>query len=209
MKSKTILFLILVLNSIILCNNPRQNEEFYIELPGNWIQIPRQAVNFLVKELNRPAVIDLDFEKYDYLYQFKSNDTLFTLPYMLIQVHNYRRLSKSELMDTKNFTYDKATGYLWSETDSTINVIIPTEKGTINIYAVSDLRNSVTNKPVLQKMIKSIIVAHDLKYKDDFIHNTPILRDVVKRENLSNIIIITFVIVVLAARIYNRKFSSK
>lgn len=207
MKSK-ITLVFLFFNTLLFCNNPRQTESFYIELPEGWIQIPGETVQFLIKEVNRPALNPV-YENYSYLYQNKSKDTLFTLPYMLIQVSKNGRPDKSELAGTKGMKSDKDTGYLWSIKDSVINVIIPTEQGTINIICVSSLQDFNDNKAFFKNIINSMIVALDITYKDDFIHNTPVVRDIVKKENFSTILFFILIAVVFAARVYKRKMVSK
>lgn len=207
MKTKTFL-IVLFLTGILFCGNSRQTREFYIELPESWIQIPAESVQFLIREMHRPALDPL-YAEYTYLYQPETNDTLFTVPNIIIQVNKSGRLLKSDLNNAKGMKLDRSNNYLWSVRDSSINVIIPTEEGSVNIFCTSDLNGFSANKALFENVIKSIIIAHDLVYKDDFFHNTPVIREIFRKEYRSNLIFILIIIGIVGIRAYRRKSQTR
>jgi hypothetical protein len=170
------------------------------------MEASKETVEFLVSEKILPSKMPA-YENYDYLYQLKSNDTLFTLPYILIQINNDKRLTKSELKSygSKYFKYDAATNYLWKYSDSTIEVIIPTEKGTINVFCYSSKNNYPVIKDNFEQIVNSIFIYPDIKYSSNFFYDIPILRDIIYSFNRMSIFFLIIIIVLLVTRRYKNK----
>ncbi|HVO74849.1 MAG TPA: hypothetical protein VMT35_12550 [Ignavibacteriaceae bacterium] len=200
MGKKIILYLFLSVNFGI-CNNDYRKSEYEISLPEGWIEVSKETADFLIAEENFPSKTPA-YEKYDYLYELKSNDTLFTFPYILIQINNSERLTKRELKNygSKYFKYDAATNYLWKYGDSTLEVIIPTEKGTINIFCYSSKEKFQNSKEEFKDIVNSIFINPKIKYSSNFILEIPILKEIIYSFNKLNLFFLAVIIFLLSAR---------
>ena len=205
MFKKFILFLFL-LSNISICSIHKQEKQFEINLPNSWMKVSKETVDFLISEKILPSKMPA-YENYDYLFQLKSDDTLFTLPYILLQINENKRLTKSELKsyDSKYFNYDATTNYLWKYGDSTIQVIIPTEEGTINVFCYSSKSKYPIFKKDFEHIINSIFIYPDIKYSSNFFYDIPILGDIIYSFNSTNIFFLTLIIILIVTRKYKYK----
>ncbi len=205
---KLFLFLYLISN-IILYSYDKKQKDFEIVLPCDWVNVTRETAEFLVLQKDYPAN-DPAYENYDYLFQHKWNDTLFSTPYILICVNYNKRLTKSQLKEygSDYYRYDPETNYLWKYKESTLEVIIPTEKGTINVFCYSTKTNFSTDKTVFKKIVNSIFVNPDIRYQSNILRDIPIIGKLF--ETISNTDAVVLVIIVsLFAALYNLKRKKK
>lgn len=205
MLSKYFLFLFL-LSNIIVCSNQKKENQFEINLPNGWMKISKETVEFLVSEKIFPSKMPA-YGNYDYLYQLKSNDTLFSFPYIIIQINDNKRLAESELKSygSKYFKYDATTNYLWKYSDSTIEVIIPTEKGTINVFCYSSKNNYPIIKNDFKHIVNSIFIYPDIKYSSNFFYNIPVLGDIIYSFIGTKIFFLIIIILLLVTRKFKNK----
>ena len=169
------------------------------------MKVSKETVEFLVSEKIFPSKMPA-YVNYDYLCQLKSNDTLFTFPYILIQINENERLTKSELKSygSKYFKYDATMNYLWKYSDSTIEVIIPTEKGTINVFCYSSKNNYPIIKNDFDHIVNSIFIHPDIKYSSNFFYDIPILGNIIHSFDSTNILFLTIIIALLISRKYKK-----
>jgi hypothetical protein len=129
---KLFILLIWSLTSFVYCgrNNPKY---FFNEVEG-YVRISKETSGFLVDKMKFP-IKNQSSDNYDYIFQKFPIDTLFEYPYIRIQINENSRLTKSELeeLGKKFYKNDPNTHYLWQENRSQLNVIIPTNLGTINV----------------------------------------------------------------------------
>lgn len=153
-------------------------ELFSVVIPSNWIAMSYETADYLRSELHFTDQFSVR-SKYDHLVQRKTNDTLFSYPCFLIQRNNSNRLTKNELksFDSKLFSLDPGTLYLWGYRDSLIEVIIPTEEGTINVFCNSTSSDIKKNKEEYTRFINSIALNPRLKYRESVMNDIPLLGD--------------------------------
>lgn len=189
MKTQFIL-IFLAITSLIYCEN--NNPKYLFNEVDGYVQISKKTVEFLVDKMN-VTIKELSPGQYDYIFQKTPFDSLFVLPYIRIQINEYGRLTKSELekYGSKYYKYDPTTNYLWQEKNDQLNVIIPTNLGTINVFCYSTKENFVKDKESFKKFINSIGLFPDVKYKASFIRDIPLINDVFyEGKHLTSIIVV-------------------
>jgi len=208
MTKKFFLFIFLISN-IILCSNNKKHSEFEMYLPDGWMKLSKETVEFLITGENYPTKTSAS-DNYDYLYQLKSNDTLFSTPYILVSLNNSGRLRRGELKSygSKYYKYDAATNYLWKYNESSLEVIIPTEKGTINVFCYSSKENFLKDKNDFKRIVNSIFVNPEIRYSSSFLLDIPVLDKIIKLINTTDIALLVLIIV-LIARIITLKYKIK
>ncbi len=204
--AKKLLLILFFLSNIIVCSNSRKHNDFDMYLPDSWMKLSKETVEFLVTEKNYPSKISGN-DNFDYLYQLKSNDTLFSTPYILVCLNNSERLRRGELKSygSKFYKYDPATDYLWKYNESSLEVIIPTEKGTINVFCYSTKENFPLIKNDFKRIVNSIFVNPDIKYSSNFLLDIPYLEKFIKSINTTNIFFLTIIIALLLSRRIQKK----
>lgn len=73
---------------------------FKLNLPADWIAIPKQALNQFSAHLKKVAP-DAARPQYDFGFQLRASQNWFEYPYILVQVKNNGRLPESELKNLK------------------------------------------------------------------------------------------------------------
>jgi len=175
---KKFILIFIVLTSAIFCDS---NSSKYLFNDGyGYISISKETVNFLIDKMHFPVRIQSP-ERYDYIYQKYPFDTLMAFPYIRVQINERGRLSKAELLEFKkdHYKYNPETHYLWQENSFQLNVIIPTQLGTINIFCYSSDNKFASDKESFYKIINSIVLATDLKYKPSFVRDIPFLNNLI------------------------------
>lgn len=197
-----IIFIILGITSSC-ANILFQNNEFSIELPEGWIEIPADTISVKMKESVK-IFPDIPEEHYDYGYQIKKNKFI-VCPYILIQIENIGRLSENEWeeltqyslendieeyypnssfdLQTDKINYDPKANIFWMKFDlnldnivenSGIRTMIPTEKGFIKMTGYSLRKDFSEYSPIFLKIAKSIQPSYSLKYKTRISDNLPL-----------------------------------
>jgi hypothetical protein len=176
MRTKTIL-LFIVLTGIIYCGNNYSKYSFS-EVAG-YVQISKETAQFLMDKMEFPFKAQT-MEGYDYIFQKYPLDTLFVHPYIRVQINESGRLLKSELAEFEkdHYNYDPEKKYLWQENESQLNVIIPTNLGSVNIYCYSTSDKFANDKESFKKFVKSISIDPDIKYEPNFIRDSPVLNKI-------------------------------
>ncbi len=207
MKIRTIVYVVSFISQAVFSQRQISTDLLSIDLPPGWILISNETVDFLRNDLNYTIQFPVPTKKFDQLLQRKSSDSLFVKPYFLIQQTSSGRLAKSELQSFNSplFTFDPQTNYLWGYRDTVIEVIIPTEEGTINVFCYSSPSDLKKNKDRYTKIINSISVNPDLWYRESIINDTPVLKMFFKDKRFLEQIGLTAVIVLFTGIILRKK----
>ncbi len=181
-------------------------DQYNIVLPDNWVQVQKGTVNFLCEEMNYPSKAR-GYGEYTYAYIMKPIDTLFNYPYMLVQINNRGRLSWSEVkeMEPGTLKFDPETYYSWGESDTVFTVIIPTQKGTINIFCYAAKKDFKSDLAVFKGIINSIAESPDLKYKKNIFRDVPVLGKLFWGDNDTGIIVFVFMILSIIGTIIRKR----
>ncbi|HQO64585.1 MAG TPA: hypothetical protein PK528_13320 [Syntrophorhabdus sp.] len=96
---------LLSLSSTAYCDIHYQKDGFSITLPDGWIEIPRDVLDDIRKEVNKLAKSD---QHCDYAFQPETSKYWFEYPYILVQVDNSGRIPEKQLQDFENYPFQKS-----------------------------------------------------------------------------------------------------
>jgi hypothetical protein len=203
------LLVLILLSLVVLAQNVKQPPQFEVTLPAGWMQLSHETGDFLTQQLNYHTSTQ-PRQPYDYLYQRKSSDSLFTLPYVLVQVHAAPRLTVRELesFGKKNFLYDAQSHYLWGYRDSVIEVIIPTNDGTINLFCYSSKADFPLYKDQFVQILHAVRVQEPLMYRHNFFRDIPMMDHFFHNYNVNGFLILLVIVVLIIARVQSKKSAS-
>jgi hypothetical protein len=203
---RKLLLSLCLLSSVAFTQGSHETSQYMVGLPDGWTQISRETADFLLTELNFP-INPHSAQKYDYLYQHKLGDSLFTLPYILVQFNAGARIRSGELknLGANTFQYDPETHYLWGFRDSTLEVIIPTEQGTINFFCYSSKAGFPTDKAQFVQIIRSVRVNPSIAYKKNILRDLGIISQYFYRDENIHFVLIVSIIALIVARFKTRK----
>lgn len=88
---------------------------------------------------------------------------------------------------------------------SHLNVIIPTNLGTINVYCYSSESKFAENKESFKKFVNSIILFPDIKYEPNFLRDNPFLNDVIYEGKYVNILLLITMGILFSRRIKSKR----
>jgi hypothetical protein len=195
--------LIFITFTAIIYSDPQNNNYMFNEVDG-YVRISKETSQYLVEKMNYPCNVLL-LEKFDYIFQKYPFDTIMAFPYIRVQINESGRLTNADLLEfaKDRYKYDPVTHYLTQENPSQLNVIIPTQLGTINIFCYSADYKFDSDKKSFVKFVNSIILSSDVKYKPSFIHDNPIINNVIHAGK--SILLLLFLAIIVIVRIKNRK----
>jgi hypothetical protein len=143
-----------------------KKNEFSIVIPDDWIDIPKNIIDFHFESANK--ILNENVSGFDYGFQSKESKAWFEFPYILIQINNKNRLPLSDWKKLDKYSFNKIDNKIVSSTSieefawediskriwmrmgfnvknigevTCISGIIPTNVGYIQIY-VYDLKSS-------------------------------------------------------------------
>jgi|GEM_PF-5022746 hypothetical protein len=133
---KHLILLLCVLAGFVYCKDNKQ--KYYFEEVDGYVQISKETSDFLAKKLNFHISIKSG-EKFDYVFQKLTVDSLLAAPYIMVQINESGKMTESALKEFEkyNYKYDAKTHYLWKENGTQLNVMIPTNLGSLNVYCFS------------------------------------------------------------------------
>lgn len=175
------------------------NDVFSITLPDGWVLMSNETADFLRHELNYKSRFTVRLP-YDFILQKRTGDTLFSFPSIFIKNNPNGRLSLNELesFSSSLFSLDQQTQYLWGFRDTVIEVFIPTEEGTLNVFCYSTALDLKKNRERYSQLISSILINPALVYKKNAIRDIPILGHIlygrIYRERIVTIVIFTMIL---------------
>lgn len=160
----------------LIAGNKEQRYEFF-EKDG-YKKITKETVEFAKENLN-VKVNYPGYEAYDFLFQKEPFDILMKEPYMLVQINESQRIPMSGLkkMSGSIYRFDKETNILWRMLKDKLNVIIPTNYGSVNVYCYSTKESFEKDKIEFEKFINSIAISKEAKYNSTFIRESEFLYD--------------------------------
>ena len=203
---KSLIILLLMATNLSFGDYLNSTDQYRIVLPDNWVQVQKETVRFLYEEMNFPAK-EPAYGKYTYAYLTKPIDTLFKYPYILVQINNMGRLSWSEVKDMEPgvLKFDPETYYSWGESDTILTVIIPTHKGTINIFCYADKNDFPAYKKVFKNIINSIVVSTDLNYRRNIFRDMPVLGEIFWGDNSTGRLVFVFMILSIIVTVVRKR----
>lgn len=206
MKIRSFLFALCFCFQALFSQREFSTPVFSITLPDGWILISSETADFLRREMNFAIRFPVPTKKYDFIIQRRSGDTLFAAPYIGIQRNITARMTKNELQSFNSalFTLDPQSNYLWGFRDTLIEVFIPTEEGTINLYCHTTALDLKKNKDVYKRIINSVFIEPQYQYKENALRDLPVIGSILYEKNSFNRIIIV-VLVIAAIGIFVRK----
>jgi hypothetical protein len=205
MLQKILLALLLVV-TMMPAQSGKVTDQYLVSLPSGWMQVPADGMDLLTQDLKFTAVPHAD-QKFSYLYQRISRDSLFTLPYILVQVNDAPRMTAKELKSfgTKNFNLDPATNILWGLRDSTLEVIIPTSHGSINVFCYSSKRDYRANKEQFVEIIRSMRLQPPFVYQESVLRDLPLVDYIFRDYRVNGLLITLFIAMLIVARLRVKK----
>ncbi len=195
---KTIFLLLILLSNYSFCKNENTHPFFINNSNEMWTEISDETIDFLVNHL-KYTKLEPGYSHYEYLYQLSPIDTLFNAPYIVVQVNNSGRLTWKEIQSFRSasYKYDSQKKYLFKYADAKLYAIIPTNRGTINIYCYA--KNIISNRKDNQfiSFVNSIELLPSQKYNKNFVRDIPILGDLLWNTELIKILLIIIAILLL------------
>jgi hypothetical protein len=200
------ILLLCVFTSIVTAQSVKDARIYTVTVPAGWIQASTETVDFLAQDLHYTVLPHAD-QKHEFLYQRSSHDSLFTLPYILVNINDAPRLTARELkrFGTKNFNLDAETNVLWGLRDSALEVIIPTDHGSINVFCYSSKADYHSTREQLVQIVRSIRVHPSSEYKKSFFRDMPFVDYLFHDYHLNGILIALLIAALIVARARSKK----
>ena len=198
MSTREIFVLICCIVQYGFSQHEYSNDVFSITLPDGWVMMSSETADFLRHELNYESRFTVR-SQYDLVLQKRTGDTLFSFPSIFIKNNPNGRLTLNELdsFSSSLFSLDQQTQYLWGFRDTVIEVFIPTEEGTVNVFCYSTALDLKKNSERYSELIRSINIKPSLVYKKNAIRDIPILGHIlygrIYRERIITIVIVTMI----------------
>ncbi|NCC50511.1 MAG: hypothetical protein EOM20_04765 [Spartobacteria bacterium] len=201
MKKQIVILAIIVLSASIAFASSIHKNEFYIDLPENWVEIPQSEIQNYISELSDMAP-EVGKPQCTYAFQIEG-DHWFNEPFMTIHVDNSGRVSKQEYekitkrslgsalnnnlgayideIKAKAGTpiYDKDRNILWTAVEISpdppiviASAIFLTNKGMITFSS------GCASHKVLEKFVQiigSVALKPELQYKSRLIDSIPFI----------------------------------
>jgi hypothetical protein len=199
------IFTILVLLAVTTNGQTKKTGCFFSETDG-FVKVGWDTFLFLANMMEVPIKKNSPQDNFDFMFIKTPVDTLFKLPYIMVQINERGRFSRSDIEDlVKNqFRLDYNTNYLWQEGNDHIQVIIPTQFGSINVFCRSSEADSANDKVSFKKFINSIVLYKGTKYSTNFLRDIPVLNKILFEGSPLGAILFFTVVIYFASRQYRR-----
>lgn len=199
------IFTILLLMTVIINGQTKKTGCFFSE-PEGYVKVSWETFLFLTNNMEIPLKKHSPQNNFDYMFIKAPVDTLFKLPYIMVQINERGRFRNSDIADlAKNkFRLDYNTNYLWQEGNDHIQVIIPTQFGSINVFCRTSEENFAKDEVLFKKFINSIVIYNDSKYSTNILRDIPVLNKILFEGSPLGAILFFMAVTFFAARFYRR-----
>ncbi|MFA7419155.1 MAG: hypothetical protein WCZ90_05655 [Melioribacteraceae bacterium] len=199
------IFLALILVTVITNSQSKRTKSFFSETDG-YVKVTWDTYLFLANKMEVPLKKNTPQNNFDYMFIKTPVDTLFKLPFIVVQINERGRLRKADLTDfvENRYRLDVQTNYLWKEGSDQLHVIIPTKYGSINIFCRSSVENFAKDKDSFKKFVNSIVLYNDTKYSTNFLRDIPILNRILFESSPLGTVLFFVAVAFIASRWYKR-----